>query len=227
MFDLESAIESWKHDFRQGGSVSPENAEELEAHLRDLTSDLQRLGLSAQEAFMIGTHRLGCAAELEQEFAKNSPSVWWRNRVLWMLTGYIAVSVSGSLISMLVAFASASALAIGWGGSTAGLAMVALHATCWICVLVAIYRRTQKVGVGSDRFSVVSALSMGTLLLLAPILRLYAQAIGARMVGPKDYGELLGWTGFGGMFVHIMVGAFLLVMIWRLSESNIERSPAI
>jgi uncharacterized membrane protein len=227
MFDLESAIENWKHDFHQDGLVSPENADELEAHLRDLTSDLQQKGLSQQEAFMIGTHRMGCAAELEKEFAKNCPTIWWRNRVMWMLTGYIAVSASGSLISMLVAFASASALAIGWAGSTAGSAMVVLNALCWICVLVAIYRQTQKVGVGSDRFSLVSAVSIGTLLILAPILRLYAHALGARMVDPKDYGELLGWTGFGGMFVHILVGAFILAMIWKLSESKAERNPAI
>ena len=37
MFDLESAIENWKHDFHQDGLVSPENADELEAHTHSIT----------------------------------------------------------------------------------------------------------------------------------------------------------------------------------------------
>src|SRR5262245_1329996 len=83
-FDLNDAFRLWREQLSQSPHFRPENLDELESHLRDSVSVLQSKGLSADEAFMIGTHRVGKEAALEEQFAAENGGRGWRD-VLWRL----------------------------------------------------------------------------------------------------------------------------------------------
>jgi hypothetical protein len=58
-----------------------ENLDELESHLRDSVTVLQSKGLSDDEAFLIGTRRIGNEAVLEPEFARENGGRGWRHTI--------------------------------------------------------------------------------------------------------------------------------------------------
>jgi hypothetical protein len=68
-FDLNSAYRNWREKLQQSPHFRSENLDELESHLRDSVNVLQTKGLTADEAFMIGTRRVGTAEALEEQFA--------------------------------------------------------------------------------------------------------------------------------------------------------------
>jgi hypothetical protein len=71
-FDLNEAIRNWLEHLRKSSRLSAEELEELELHLRDSVTALQKRGLSQEEAWIIAERRLGKREALKQEFAKVS-----------------------------------------------------------------------------------------------------------------------------------------------------------
>jgi hypothetical protein len=69
-FDLSEAIHNWRGQLGEASRLSAEELEELELHLRDSVSALQKRGLSEQEAWIIAERRVGKREALKQEFAK-------------------------------------------------------------------------------------------------------------------------------------------------------------
>ena len=69
-FDLEDAIRKWRDSLIQSSRLRAEELEELELHLRDSLSALQKRGLSEEEAWIIAQKRLGQREVLKNEFAK-------------------------------------------------------------------------------------------------------------------------------------------------------------
>jgi hypothetical protein len=110
-FDLNLAIQQWRESLAQSPAFQRENLDELEAHLRDSVAALQARGLSAGEAFMIATRRMGKGGSLEAEFAKVNGRAVWLDRALWMLIG---VQVWG-LVAGLSGSGVRNALCWGWG----------------------------------------------------------------------------------------------------------------
>jgi len=78
-FDLNAALSNWREQLRQSPHFRSENLNELEAHLRDSVIVLQSKGLTADEAFMIGTRRVGTPETLEGEFATENGGQGWRH----------------------------------------------------------------------------------------------------------------------------------------------------
>jgi hypothetical protein len=68
-FDLNNAIRCWRDGLFQSPHFREDNLVELEAHLRDSVAELQRRGLTNEEAFWLGTRRLGQPAGLELELS--------------------------------------------------------------------------------------------------------------------------------------------------------------
>src|SRR5215471_903874 len=66
-FNLNDAFRLWREQLSQSPHFRPENLDELESHLRDSVTVLQSKGLSADEAFLIGTRRVGKDAALEEQ----------------------------------------------------------------------------------------------------------------------------------------------------------------
>jgi len=86
-FDLNRAIQQWRANLAQSPAFRGENLNELESHLDDSIATWQSCGLSAEEAFMVATNRIGKGGALESEFGKVNGTAVWLDRFFWMLIG--------------------------------------------------------------------------------------------------------------------------------------------
>ncbi len=75
---MERDIRAWKDYLRTHGELADEDIVELEDHLRDLITDLQKKGLSAEEAFIIGVRRTGKASSVAAGFSKVHGRALWK-----------------------------------------------------------------------------------------------------------------------------------------------------
>lgn len=131
--DLIAARSAWRDALMSRESLSPVQLRELEAHLDDSMDDLSARGLSADEAFLIATRRLGAPEPLAAEFRKVGGESRWAGRARWMLLGMVvylgSVAVAqvlhdmGTLVSMIWRdglmvrlFAPLSYLGAAWAG---------------------------------------------------------------------------------------------------------------
>jgi putative ABC transport system permease protein len=78
-FDLELAISTWKQSLRHTPSLLPDDLEELERHLRDHISDLEKQGLSRRDAYEQARREIGPYDMLDGEYGK----VTWRRSAVW------------------------------------------------------------------------------------------------------------------------------------------------
>ena len=86
-FDLNQAIQRWRESLAQSPAFRKENLDELEGHLRDSVAELESRRLSAEEAFMVASSRVGKVNSLAAEFGKMNEGMVWLDRTLWMLIG--------------------------------------------------------------------------------------------------------------------------------------------
>ncbi len=84
-FDLNRAIQQWRDNLAQSPAIRAENLDELETHLRDSVARWQSRELSAEEAFLIATKRVGSGTALGKEFGKVNAVNVWVERCLWGL----------------------------------------------------------------------------------------------------------------------------------------------
>jgi len=94
-FDLNAAVENWRHALARQPNLTAEVCRELETHLRDAIAGYQQRGLNNEEAFWLACKRVGQPAQLGQEFIKADPAAAWRERIFWM-----AISLVGSYLFM-------------------------------------------------------------------------------------------------------------------------------
>src|SRR3979490_1639515 len=87
-FDLNAAFHNWREKLQQSPHFRAENLEELEAHLRDSVTVLQSKGLAADEAFLIGTRRVGTSEALEGQFAAENGGRGWRDALRRLFHNY-------------------------------------------------------------------------------------------------------------------------------------------
>ena len=113
MFQLDTAIQTWKERHQANDAVSSEALSELESHLRDSIVTLEDSGLNEEEAFIIASKRLGSPIELEGEFGKVHQKQVWLSRTLLMLSGYLLITLFLKFIAFDQATASTLALAFG------------------------------------------------------------------------------------------------------------------
>ena len=101
MFQLDQALELWRHRMDEGGLHSADVLEELESHLRDDVDAQVSAGASAEEAFATSTARLGGADLLKPEFDKLGGPARRRVRSAWLTLAGIPLShPSNTLNSM-------------------------------------------------------------------------------------------------------------------------------
>jgi hypothetical protein len=79
---LESQIAEWRAHVGRNPAVRHHDVDELEAHLRDQISDLDAVGLAADEAFLIAVKRMGDLDALSREFAREHSGRLWKQLVL-------------------------------------------------------------------------------------------------------------------------------------------------
>ena len=92
-FDLDAAIKNWRQEINGQSQLTAENCRELDAHLTDTVRELQKRGLSDEEAFWLARRRVGNTQQVAEEFVKADPSRLWRERVFWMACAVLALSI--------------------------------------------------------------------------------------------------------------------------------------
>jgi len=91
-FDLKAAIRNWRQNLAQSPEFRTGDVDELESHVQDSVAELEGCGLSAEEAFVIATRRVGSGPALAEEFARGNGQALWIDRGLWMIVGWAAIS---------------------------------------------------------------------------------------------------------------------------------------
>jgi hypothetical protein len=110
--NLQEQIGQWR-DYLQRRAISSVDVNELEDHLRDQVADLERAGLSDDEAFLVAVKRMGGLNEVSREFAREHSERLWRQLVLEPgVDGEPKEGRSGYELTVVLGLAVGSALAI-------------------------------------------------------------------------------------------------------------------
>ncbi len=78
MEQLDTRIGEWRTAILRGRAVDEADADELEGHLREQIADLEKSGLSGDEAFLIAVGRLGKVDAVTAEFAREHSDRLWK-----------------------------------------------------------------------------------------------------------------------------------------------------
>ena len=78
----EQLMQEWRQAVRRNRAVDESDADELETHLRDAMTELEGMGLSADEAFLIAVRRVGKVDALTAEFAREHSDRLWKQLVV-------------------------------------------------------------------------------------------------------------------------------------------------
>lgn len=127
MFDLETAIQTWRRGFRHGRSffLFTDDVEELESHLREHIAHLIAQGVSPDDAFRMAMHEVGDYGSMESEFRK----VYWRKlkhrqslvrTIFWeliMVKNYLTIALRNLRKRKGYAFINIFGLAVGIAAS--------------------------------------------------------------------------------------------------------------
>jgi hypothetical protein len=108
METVEAQIAEWRAYVASAAGVNGHDVDELEDHLRHLISELNAVGLTADEAFLVAVRRMGDVDALSREFAREHSGRLWKQL---MLRGddERAVASSGWLETLVFAVAAAVA----------------------------------------------------------------------------------------------------------------------
>src|SRR6186997_2329942 len=106
---VESQIAEWRAYVTRTPAVDAHDADDLEAHLRDQIADLDAVGLSGEEAFLVAVKRMGAVDSLSREFAREHSARLWKQLVL---SGEDDTSGSSTGWIAAIAFALAAAVVI-------------------------------------------------------------------------------------------------------------------
>jgi hypothetical protein len=122
-FDLNERLDHWRSALKNRPAINEEDIEELESHLSDTMDVLVKSGLSQEEAFIVGAHRVGHPAALEDQFSYSKPGAVWRERAQWMVLGILSLWMATSLAKVATSLTlwlggplSDNGFALGWTG---------------------------------------------------------------------------------------------------------------
>ena len=138
MQDLDQFITRWRENLASKTSLSSIEMDELEDHLRNETEGLIKMGLPSQEACHIARILIGSPREITEDFDKVNPLDKWRDRLLWIIGGYIAYTLINALVIRPIGFLAS------FGGQEIGLstpwtiALTFVAMSAWIGLALAI-----------------------------------------------------------------------------------------
>ena len=223
MFNLENAFYEWKQGVQQAESVTQENVDELEGHLREAIPGFVQKGLTEEEAFQVASRRLGEHAVLSQEYGKVNGTTVWRRRVLWMLFGYVGGIALTSGISGFSTCIGTLSVYLGYSGGPAGAAAVIAGLASWSMLSFLLYLRTRKNvdAPGNDFISAGWLAVLVVVMVAGASLRLVGNSLQAQIVSSDQFGMSAWWTSIGGLVLQSVVIATCIGIILRTRE----RSP--
>lgn len=242
MFDLETAIRSWRHTFLEREGTRAEQADELEDHLRQEHERLRipKRGdtalLSEEEAFLIAARRLGSTEALAHEFGRSNPGAVWRRRWIWMLTGYLGLRLADGLISATGALTLAAANRSTLNGAIALYFLVLLAGAAGAIVLARFVARAEMRVPARLALRLRSTSGLVSIALVAiattAAVSILPGVLVARYAGPSVFGLMdssvprwmvLAWARTALQVVPFLALAWLL---WRERARLVGELPA-
>lgn len=217
MFELENSISQWKHSFQEKSAMTNERIEELESHLRDAVIDLGHKGLNEEEGFLIATKRLGHSTVLASEFEKNR--TWCANRehLVWMLSGYLLISLCG-IFSMAFSSSIQTGLAfLGADATTSGVVAIAIQLVTWISLLMIVARANLSPFIFA-KFPTFSLATMFAATILFPSLGVLGKMAQFRIVDPSWFAVSSAILGLGHVGVQILIYGLCFVVLYKISQ---------
>lgn len=224
MFELGNAILEWRRTFQQSCSLSKDRIDELESHLRESVSELNRKGLSEEESFVVAMKRLGYARTLDAEFQKNSLLGVNQDRLTWMLLGYLGVTICGILSTAIVSGLSTGMAYAGAGTTATGVVATLVQILFWIAVFVLISQARASRVLG--RYPRLFLAAMLIAMVALPFTKPFANAAQARVVDLKWLQETHYWTGIGQFSIQLLIYAFCFVAVLKLHRSRANLAAA-
>jgi len=97
-FDLNQKLQYWKNQLKKSNSFTDDNIEELESHVLDEMTSLQKNGLNEEESFIISQKRLGPTSIIKEEFQKVNTKMNFRIKILPYLNGILCYVIIRKLI---------------------------------------------------------------------------------------------------------------------------------
>src|SRR5262245_47138677 len=82
MESVEPQIAEWRAYVERAAAVNGHDVDELEDHLRHQIAELNAVGLTADEAFLVAVKRMGDLDDLSREFAREHSGRLWKQLVL-------------------------------------------------------------------------------------------------------------------------------------------------
>lgn len=231
-FDLNVAIQTWRHNLENSPAFRRENLAELESHLRDSVATLQGRGLSEAEAFLIATRRIGEGQQLAAEYGKVNRNTIWFERAMWMLIGIQVWAVASGLFEAL----AGNAFFFGWKTlrSNWNENAVALPATLYVIVQLlaflaagwtswVILRNAGRFGVWiSEKLRQRSSFIVCCIFASVGVLLVYVLRAGLQVVfnhssplGAREFARYLFYSSLIVAPLRIIVPAVLTVIVAR------------
>jgi hypothetical protein len=196
MFDLNDAIQQWRG--RLGEACGRSDLEELETHLLEEMEALRASGLSEQEAFWVGTHRLGDPQSLVKEYAKINTLVRWKPRIFWMAAGVLGYFILNSFSVATGKLLACALLFTGLNGTMLGIAdclgmFFLLGGAFYLLYLSAKHGWFQKSFSNIVKSNKGRILFFTAMILVFNLIRLVAPAANwlmqTRLLTPSEYGN--------------------------------------
>lgn len=226
MFNLARNIEEWLAEVSHSGSVSAQNLAELESHLRDSIAGLTAKGLSDQEAFIVASRRLGAPEMLNAEFRKVNGSYVWRDRIIWMITGFVGGTALTTMFQGLSALSGATVASFGMGVGFASFVAIAAILICWSLLLLLIWKVAQRDhAIKQNRL--VSLRLLALLLAVGLIgfgLKAAGNVVHTRFASVGDYGEFVTWVAIGNMGINAFVLIAFAAIIIAFRPAQVQCS---
>jgi len=227
-FDLNDSVRQWRESLSGSPALCADNLDELESHLRDSMASLEAAGLSAREAFWVGTSRIGATDGLDSEFAKVNRERVWLDRALWMVVGSLVVVAASSLVSVFATLATvAIQLLTGRAGVVASVGLAVYVAA--LCALFLILWRSGSRGSGAAwrmaawmrAHPIAAAGGVAVFFALSFVGSALTTSLAVRVMPLSTYGATLQWRWFSVLFPVFFWPA---VLGWLLKRTSPGRS---
>jgi len=223
MFNLNEAIKQWRANLSARPNFHATDLDELEDHLREVVAELTQTGLSEEEAFLVGTRRIGQPDDLDSEFAIADPGQRRVFRLRWMLTGGFLLAflwlaadagtrLGAGMFGRWFVFDGAVPGVLPWMVSVLRIALLVVGA--WLIWRIAATDRS------ADRLKRMTAAKvLGAAMLLAFLLLIMRVGPTVTMVHGLPHNEFVrimtvdAWFRMAALF---LLPVLVLVGLWRL-----------
>ncbi|WP_280344997.1 permease prefix domain 1-containing protein [Nocardia neocaledoniensis] len=137
--ELQAHIDQWRGYVQRHRAISVADVDEMEDHLREQVSTLQRGGLTDDEAFLVAVKRMGSLDAISREFAREHSERLWKQLVLVPSESEEAERQGNRELAVVLALAVGAALSVKAGFALLPEAALGLNVSLLILPFLAGY----------------------------------------------------------------------------------------